>query len=165
MGPYQSNVGGEAHRRWVRCGRYSWSPPSSRRCGWMWCLRLYRGRGFGRRKLAAAVSSGRTLHPSLSAPVSRCRRRLAAASTFFTRGREEQDGGVPLRFARERFHEVEGMNRIPVCSTGFGVDLDGVRPRPGLTERVYKGGRERNPVGAKPRGSAGIGTQSRRGRG
>ena len=46
---------------------------------------------------------------------------IATASTFF-REREE----VPFRFARGRFHEVEGADRNPVSFTGFGLDLYGV---------------------------------------
>ena len=44
--------------------------------------------------------------------------------TFFSRegGGEE----VPFRFARGRFHEVEGVDRNPVSFTGFGLDLYGV---------------------------------------
>jgi hypothetical protein len=72
---------------------------------------------------------------------------------------------VAFHFARERIHEVESVDLIPVVFTGFGGVYTGFEPQPGLNKRAYEAGQERNPVGAKPRGLAGIEVQSQRGRG
>jgi hypothetical protein len=61
-------------------------------------------------------------------------------------GEERQGQGAEYRFgvlfARERFHEVGGVDLIPVSFTGFGWVWTGCETRPGLTEQAFEAGRE-----------------------
>ena len=57
------------------------------------------------------------------------------------------------------------MGENPVESLWFGVDLDGISTRPGLTEDAYKVGRDPTPTGVKSTWIRPKPRRSRRGRG
>jgi hypothetical protein len=135
---------------------------SSHQYDWIWRLRLDEGKGNGWRKHAAAVSPDCAVTPSSPAMVS-----PPPSPPFFGRGRKvgARRSATSFRFARERIHEVGGVGQFPAGFTVFAWVCSGCDPRPGLTEQPYQSIREQNPIGTDPRGSAGIGLQTRRGRG